>query len=171
MSYPIKYSSATINDAIQTMAKQLVANQIVTDQTVFIVLLNGGVWFASHLFDALGDLPNEVYYAKCHSYDGQTRKELMWDYQPQMNITGRDVVVLDDICDSGQTATAVVRALQQSVKSVAVVTLLKRETTHINDIPLYSCITDHTDDFFVGCGLDDNGRNRMLPFIGIVAKG
>jgi hypoxanthine phosphoribosyltransferase len=170
-AYPIRYSALDIKSAISDTAQRLTKEGVLTSDTVYIVLLNGGVWFASHLFDALQEPSNEVYYISCHSYHGKTRGELKWDYLPELPIQDKDVVVLDDICDSGQTATAVVRYLNKTAKRVSILTLLKRSTTCLDeDIRLYSCITDPTADFFVGCGLDDNGKNRMLPYIGIVEK-
>ena len=164
----IKYNSETIQSAIRLTAQQLVEQGVHTPHTVYIVLLNGGAWFASHFFDCLGNIPNIVYYAKCHSYEGQERQVLVWDYIPDMQLNGKDVVVLDDICDSGQTATEVVRYLQQYADKVTVVTLLKRTTTCLpDDISLHSCLTDDSQDFFVGCGMDDNGFCRMQPYISI----
>ena len=165
----IKYTTENIQSAIRRTAQQLVAQRTLNGNTVYIVLLNGGAWFASHFFDCLGDIPNIVYYAKCHSYEGQNRQVLVWDYIPDMQLNGKEVVVLDDICDSGQTATEVVRYLQQYADKVTVITLLKRTTTCLpDDIALHSCITDDSGDFFVGCGMDDNGRCRMQPYISVV---
>lgn len=168
--YPIKYDARFVQQAIKTKARQWCEANILTKDTVFLVLMNGGVWFAAHLFDCLDEIENEVYFAKCHSYDGAHQGTLVWDYLPEVNLQGRQVVVLDDICDSGQTATAVVRYLQTMTPNVSVMTLLSRTTTRLpEDIPLYSCIVDDSADFFVGCGLDDNSRSRMLPYIGVIS--
>ncbi len=173
MTYPVKYSEAEVLTAIHSTAKALQQNGIINDQTVYVVLLNGGVWFASHLFDCIGETANEVYYVKCHSYEGAERRELVWDYIPKMDLKGKQVLICDDICDSGQTATEAVRYLKNELQAadVQVVTLLSRTSTRLpDDIGLTSSIIDPSDDFFVGCGLDDNHRSRMLPYIGIIEK-
>ena len=170
MAYPVKYSAADVQKAIRTTTCELQKQQVLHADVMYVVMLNGGIWFASHVFDCLGAIDNEVCYVKCHSYQGRERHELVWDYLPELQVQGREVVVLDDICDSGQTATALVRYLREhGAKSVAVFTLLRRTTTKIEEnAPLYSCIIDPSADFFVGCGLDNNGRSRLLPYIGVI---
>lgn len=170
-TYPIRYDAQTVSHHIDRTARALQEKGILTDETVYIVLMNGGCWFAMHLFDCLGDMHNTVYFVKAHSYHGTERGELSWDYLPQMDLNGKPVVILDDICDSGETVEACYRYLNENYRpdNVKVLTLLRRSTTRVSDaIELHSCIVDPTDSFFVGCGLDDNGEGRMLPYVGIV---
>ena len=59
--------------------------------------------------------------------------------------------------------------LQPKAAKVSFFTLLKRSFAVVEDgIELYTCIEDDSHDFFVGCGLDDNGLYRMLPYVGVV---
>ncbi len=170
MGYKVKYTAAQVSGAMDTAVSRLQEQGILTKDTVYIVLMNGGTWFASHVFDRLGEPQNEVYYVKLHSYDGMSSGDIHWDYLPEMNLTGRDVVVLDDICDTGKTDIALYRYLHSfRPHSVCFFTLLKRTTTSLpEEITLHTCITDDSADFFVGCGLDDNGQGRLLPYIGVV---
>ena len=170
MGYPVKYSASDVQNAISTTTRELQKQQVLNADVLYVVMLNGGIWFASHVFDCLGAIDNEVCYVKCHSYEGKARHELVLDYLPDVQMKGREVVILDDICDSGQTATALVHYLrEQGASRVSVFTLLSRTTTKIEeDIPLYSCIIDPSADFFVGCGLDDNGHSRLLPYVGVI---
>lgn len=169
--YRIKYSQALVKERIQATVHELTEQGVINEQTLFLVMLNGGVWFASHFFDCIPDMMNEVHFIKGHSYDGTSHGELIWDYMPKIDMHGRQVVVLDDICDSGNTTTAIYDALRPMTSNISFVTLLKRTTAQLKpEMTLYSCITDDSDDFFVGCGLDDYERGRMLPFVGIVEK-
>ena len=170
-TYPIRYDAPTVAQHIAQTARTLQAQGVLTDETVYIVLMNGGCWFAMHLFDCLGDMHNAVYFVKAHSYDGAERGALSWDYLPEMDLKDKQVVILDDICDSGETIEACYRYLTEaySPRSVKALTLLRRSTTRVSDgIELYSCIVDPTESFFVGCGLDDYGLGRMLPYVGII---
>ncbi len=169
LNYKVKYTKEEVQHHIKQMVDCLVKEKILTDECVYIVMMNGGCWFAMHLFDYLGDMNNPVYFVHAHSYHGTERGALEWDYMPKMDIEGKDVVVLDDICDSGATMEAMCSYLKEerAPRSINVVTLLKRSESTIS-YPLHSCITDFTPDFFVGCGLDDNGYGRMLPFVGVV---
>jgi hypoxanthine phosphoribosyltransferase len=170
MDYRVKYTASQVAAAITKAVSSLQAEGILAQDTVYIVLMNGGTWFASHVFDRLEEPHNEVYYVKLHSYEGTNSGTIHWDYLPEMNLEGRNVVVLDDICDTGKTDTAFYQYLQTCrPSSVTFFTLLKRTTTRLpEDIPLYACIEDNSADFFVGCGLDDNAHGRLLPYIGIV---
>lgn len=170
MDYRVKYTASQVAAAITKTVSSLQAGGILAQDTVYIVLMNGGTWFASHVFDRLEEPHNEVYYVKLHSYEGTNSSTIHWDYLPEMNLEGRDIVVLDDICDTGKTDTAFYQYLQTCrPSSVTFFTLLKRTTTRLPDnIPLYACIEDKSADFFVGCGLDDNAHGRLLPYIGIV---
>lgn len=169
--YRIKYSQPFVREQITKTVRGLIENGTINEQTVFLVMLNGGVWFASHVFDNIPDMLNEVYFIKGHSYSGQSHGELVWDYLPQMSLENRQVVVLDDICDSGNTTSAIYQALRPMTSRISFLTLLRRTSAKLaEDLELNSCIVDDSDDFFVGCGLDDYDRGRMLPFVGVVEK-
>lgn len=167
--YRIKYSQSQVKESIASTARDLIESGVINSQTVFLVMLNGGVWFASHLFDEIPDMLNEVYYIKGHSYSGTEHGELIWDIEPDSSLQNRQIVVLDDICDSGNTTNAIYDALSSLTHDISFVTLLRRTTCVLNPkVRLYSCITDASDDFFVGCGLDDYNSGRMLPYVGVI---
>lgn len=165
----IKYSADYIREKIATKVAELQRQGVLNKDAVYLVMLNGGVWFASHVFDCMPDMPNEVYFLKGHSYNGKSRGEIVWDYFPKMDLQGREVVVFDDICDSGNTVRAIHAAIKKDVKRLTFFTLLQRAGSVLSDdITLHSCIFDESKDFFAGCGLDDNARLRMLPYVVVV---
>ncbi len=169
--YEIKYSEQTVALAIKEMANRLKEDGVFTEDSVFLIMLGGGLWFATHLFDNWGRMNNEVYFLKGHSYNACNRQQFTWDYMPDVDFTGRHLVVLDDICDSGATVRHIYDLLRDKAASVRFVTLLERMPSRLpQEIKLYSCIRDDSTDFFVGCGLDDNDKGRMLPYVGIVPK-
>ena len=127
MDYRVKYTASQVAAAITKAVSSLQAEGILAQDTVYIVLMNGGTWFASHVFDRLEEPHNEVYYVKLHSYEGTNSGTIHWDYLPEMDLEGRNVVVLDDICDTGKTDTAFYQYLQTCrPSSVTFFTLLKR---------------------------------------------
>jgi len=167
--YKCKYSRLSVRLSIRQMAKKLQREHLISDDTIFLVMLSGGVWFASKLFDALGDMPNSVYYIKGHSYTNNERGQFIWDMMPDIDLKGREVIIIDDICDSGETLLAIQQLLQaQEVGRLTAVTLLKRCPCQVEQhLTLYSCIADSSKDYFVGCGLDDKGHSRLLRYIGV----
>lgn len=167
--YKCKYSRLRVALRIRQMARQINKDHLITPDTVFLVMLSGGVWFSSKLFDALGNLNHPVFYIKGHSYTNNQRGQFIWDIMPDIELKNKNVIVIDDICDSGETLLAIQQLLQaQEVSQLTAITLLKRCPSKIeNQIPLYSCFHDHSKDYFVGCGLDDNGHSRLLRYIGV----
>lgn len=168
--YRIKYTESFVRERIAETAHRLQQEGILNDQVVYLVMLSGGIWFAQHLMDSLGTISNAIYYVKGHSYRGKERGEFVWDYLPQMDIQGKQVVVLDDICDSGATTNALFHYLTDAKASrIEFVTLLQRATAQLdNGIRVHTCIMDDSKDFFVGCGLDDNDLCRNLPYVGVI---
>lgn len=165
--YKIKYSKELVAQTINRLA----ADICITENTRLLVLMNGGAWFAHQLIDRLGDTPLQIEYAKVSSYEGKERGELNIKYMPEIDWQGKEVIVLDDICDSGNTMNCIYSWLQQfSPASVRFITLIVRKgRCRLNEgVCLTAGIEDMSDDFFVGCGLDDNGKARNLPYIGIV---
>jgi len=167
--YKCKYSRLRVKWSIRRMAQKLKSEHVVDNDTVYLVMLSGGVWFASQLFNALGDIPNEVFYIKGHSYTDNERGQFIWDMMPDIDLKGRQVVVIDDICDSGETLLAIQQLLlAQEVGRLTAVTLLKRCPCQVEQqLTLYSCIADSSKDYFVGCGLDDKGHSRLMRHIAI----
>ena len=165
----VKYEAAFVSERLRTKVKELQTRGVLNDRVVYIVMMNGGVWFAIHVFDCMPDMHNQVYFMKGHSYNGIIRERLIWDYFDIPSLEGRDVVVLDDICDTGNTSRAILKQLQRrKVNSVHFFTLLSRTTTDTSGLVLDSCIVDDSDDFFYGCGLDSQGSSdRMHPYIGV----
>ena len=165
----VKYEAAFVSERLKQTVKELQTRGVLNDSVVYVVMMNGGVWFAMHVFDCMPDMRNQVYFMKGHSYNGIIRERLIWDYFDIPSLEGRDVVVLDDICDTGNTSRAILKMLQRrKAKSVHFFTLLSRTTTDTSGLVLDSCIVDDSDDFFYGCGLDSQGScDRMHPYIGV----
>ncbi len=87
------------------------------------------------------------------------------------SVEGRDVIVVEDIIDSGFTlANLKTLLLERGAKSVIIVTLLnKQERREYDIVPEYNCF-DIENEFVVGYGLDYNEQYRNLPYIGILKR-
>lgn len=85
------------------------------------------------------------------------------------NVAGRDLLIVEDIIDSGQTLRYLVDLFKyRQAESVKIVTLLDKPEGRIVDIsPDYSGF-DVPNEFVVGCGLDYKENYRNLPFIGVL---
>jgi hypoxanthine phosphoribosyltransferase len=85
------------------------------------------------------------------------------------DITGRHVLVVEDIVDTGLTLGYLVRILQaRTPLSLQICTLLDRSVRRIVDLPITFRGFELPDQFVVGYGLDYQQRYRNLPFIGVL---
>lgn len=87
------------------------------------------------------------------------------------DVNGRDVIIVEDIIDSGFTlANLKVLLTERGASSVMIVTLLNKKERREYDIaPDYNCF-DIENEFVVGYGLDYNEMYRSLPYIGILKR-
>ncbi len=164
--YPVKYSAQEVSAAIDRLAQTVVINE----NTVFLVLMNGGAWFAHELIRRFGNTPVREEFAKVSSYSGQQRGNLKITYIPDVDWQDKEVIVLDDICDSGNTLNNIHAWLKDKhPQDIRFITLLARKGRYTLDegVKLTVGIEDDSDDFFVGCGLDDNNMARNLPYVGV----
>jgi hypoxanthine phosphoribosyltransferase len=160
--------------AIQKRVSELgaqIREDLSHDDDVLIVLsvLKGSFMFAADLVRGM-DVPMHVEFVRASSYglervsSGSVRVwENSWD-----DLTGRDVLVVEDIADTGRTLQAVTEtARNHGARSVQSVVLLKKTGSSVN--PDYVGF-DIGDEFVVGYGLDDAELWRNLPWIGIVGE-
>jgi hypoxanthine phosphoribosyltransferase len=138
---------------------------------LFVSVLKGAVFFLTDLTRALR-LPVEIDFMAITSY-GKTRAQsgvvrLIKDLD--VEITGRDVVLVEDIIDTGLTAGYLLRLLQaRSPASLRICTLLDRPYRRILDtLDIGYRGFEVPDRFLVGYGLDYRERYRHLPFIGVL---
>ena len=87
------------------------------------------------------------------------------------DVKGRDVIIVEDIIDSGFTLANLKELFKErGAESVMIVTLLNKKDRHEYDIaPDYNCF-DIENEFVIGYGLDYNEMYRSLPYIGILKR-
>jgi hypoxanthine phosphoribosyltransferase len=133
---------------------------------LFLCVLNGSFMFASDLLKMF-DGPCEISFIKLSSYRGITSsEEVKTLIGLDHDISGRDVIVLEDIVDTGITMTHLVEDLKKlSPRSLKIATLLlKPEALRTSIRPDYIGL-EIPNDFIVGYGLDYNGYGRNLKDI------
>lgn len=159
-------------DKIQAAVRQ-VAGRINADlegrKPLFLIVLNGSFLFAA---DLVRDIRTEceVSFVKLASYHGTSStgkvKELVGLNE---NIEGRDVVIVEDIVDTGNTIVHIAEQLKaKKPASVRVATLLFKPDAYKKDLPIDYYGIEIPNDFIVGYGLDYNGLGRNLRDIYVV---
>jgi hypoxanthine phosphoribosyltransferase len=158
-------SEQTIQDKIQELASVL--NQEYEGlRPLFIAILNGSFMFASDLFKHL-TVEAEICFIKLASYKGmKSTGNIITAIGLDHDLYGRDVVIVEDIVDTGKTLHAFLPKLEhQQPKSLKIVTLL-----HKYEATQFPLVIDHTgfripNKFVVGYGLDYDGLGRNLKEI------
>lgn len=137
-------------------------------------VLKGVVPFISDLMRALPyDVPVTVDFLAITSYGPQARSaggvRIIKDLDEP--VTGRHVLVVEDIIDTGLTLGYLLKMLRgRQPASLRVCTLLDRTSVRLIDIPLAYTGFEIPDHFVVGYGLDQHERYRNLPYIGVLER-
>lgn len=133
-------------------------------------VLTGSVVLMADLIRLI-DVPMRVGVIDASSYRGATteRGELVINSELMIDIEGRDVLLVDDIFDTGHTITKVIEKLHHfrpaSVRSA--VLLHKRERQEVDYVPDYSAF-HIPNEFVVGYGLDYEDMYRNLPYLAVL---
>ncbi len=128
---------------------------------LFLPVLNGSFIFAADLMREL-DLECEISFIKLASYQGtQSAGEIREVIGLAQDITGRDVIIIEDIIDSGLTMAHMIETLEhQNPSSIRVCSLLVKPDAIKVNVPIHYRALDIPNDFIVGYGLDYDGFGR-----------
>lgn len=158
-----------IEARVQEMGRQIAADYQ-EKNLVVIVLLKGAAWFATDLTRAI-NLPLRVDFMVASSYGNGTTTSgsVKVKLDISEDIKGKDVLVIDDIIDSGVTFAAITEMLRHykpaTLKTVALCDKAERRQNGMQADYVGFKIPD---EFVVGYGLDYAGDYRNLPYIGIL---
>ncbi|MBC7589217.1 MAG: hypoxanthine phosphoribosyltransferase [Chitinophagaceae bacterium] len=153
---------ATIIQKIKELAAQLKADYD-GKKPLFIAILNGSFMFASDLFKEL-EIEAEICFIKLASYKGtKSTGQVITAIGLDMDITGRHVIILEDIIDTGKTLHTFLPQLQnQQPASLKVAVLLDKPEPRKFEVPIhYSCFVI-PNKFVLGYGLDFDGLGRNI---------
>lgn len=171
-----KKFSLSIPDTEILAAVKKVAHQINEDladtNPLFICVLNGAFMFAADLLKEI-NFPCEVTFVKLSSYSGLVTsgsvKEIIGLNE---SVVGRNVVVVEDIIDTGITMERILDSLAaKGAKDVHVATFLQKPDALQRDIKIDYIAMKIPNDFIVGYGLDYDGYGRNLKDIYTVVNG
>lgn len=133
---------------------------------VFVGVLNGSFMFMADLMKEI-DIASEVTFVKVASYQGEESKAIKEVIGLNIDLKGREVIVVEDIVDTGKTMDYLLREIKkQEPASLAVCTLLKKPGKILyNFLETVYIGFEISDEFVVGYGLDYNGLGRNLKDI------
>ncbi len=164
-TFGLYISENEILTAIQGIADQI-NSQYSDKKPLFISVLNGSFMFTSDLLKKIS-IQCEISFIKLSSYSGTSTSGIVKELVGlQESIEGRDIILLEDIIDTGQTMKSIINQLiNKKPNSIKIAALLFKPESLIENIkPDYICFSI-PEKFVVGYGLDLNGIGRNLPDI------
>ncbi len=163
-------SAKSIAARVEELAREIQAHFKGTDKLIVVGLLRGSFVFISDVVREL-DLPVEVDFLEASSYgDGmESSREVRILKDLRGEISGRDVLVVEDIVDTGFTLSHVMNLLKsRGPARIETIALLDKPSRREVDIRATWTGFEIPDEFVVGYGIDYAQRNRNLPYIGKV---
>jgi hypoxanthine phosphoribosyltransferase len=141
------------------------------EELLLICILRGGVMFMTDLMRAI-TVPVAIDFMAISSYGAGQREstgQIRITLDLTTNIDGRNILIVEDIIDSGRTLNSVVELLStRDPKSLQVCTLLDKAERREVDVPIRYRGFTIPNKFVFGYGLDLDEYYRNLPFIGVV---
>lgn len=140
------------------------------EEVIVVCVLNGAMPFTCDLMRKLeGNIVLDSIIASSYGSGTVSSGEVKIKKEMKQDVTGRNVLLVDDVYDTGTTMSLLVKNLQaRGAKSVKSCVLLnkpaRRKATYVPDYIGY----DIPDAFVIGYGLDYNERYRELPYVGII---
>jgi hypoxanthine phosphoribosyltransferase len=163
-------SAKAIAARVEGLAREITAHFAGSERLVVVGLLRGSFVFIADLVREI-DLAVEVDFLEASSYGNSTEssREVRILKDLRGEIAGCDVLVVEDIVDTGFTLSHVVRLLQsRNPRRLEVCALLDKPSRREVDIRATWTGFEIPDEFVVGYGIDFAQRNRNLPYIGKV---
>jgi len=138
-------------------------------ELVVVALLNGTVMFLADLIRHLA-LPLRLDFIGVSSYGAGTQSgDLIFTKELRLDVQGRDVLLVDDILDTGKTMVRVLAKLRAlKPRRIKTCVLLNKAARRVEKVQADYVGFEIPDDFVVGYGLDYAERYRNLPFIGVL---
>ena len=164
----------TLHARIHELGAQLSVDYAGARDLLLVSVLKGSVLFLTDLMRCM-TVPHAIDFMAVTSYGVHARQStgtVRIDMDLRQNIEGRDVLVVEDIVDSGLTLDYICRLLQaRNPASLKICALLSKPSRRKIDIPIDYIGFNIPDKFVFGYGLDWDELYRNLPFIGVVANG
>jgi len=163
----ILFREDQIRARVRDLARQI-TNDYAGRQLVLVSILRGSVFFATDLARQI-DLPLSMDFLSISSYGEDSEGVVRITKDLEENIASKDVLVIEDIVDTGFTLKYLLRTLAgRNPNSLEVCALLDRRARRIIEMDLKYIGFEIPDKFVVGYGLDYRQRYRNLPYIGVV---
>lgn len=170
-TFRVYLSHDEILQEVGRVARQITLDMAGVERPLFVCVLNGAFIFAADLFRQITLPDAEITFIRMKSYEGtQTTGKVKVIAGLEESMAGRDVVIVEDIVDSGLTMQRLIDQIGYlGARSVRVCCLLEKpHARKVDGLQLDYVALQIPNDFIVGYGLDYNEQGRNLPDIWVV---
>jgi hypoxanthine phosphoribosyltransferase len=163
--------SPTLQARIREMGDLISRDYATSQRLLLLCVLKGGVMFLTDLMRHIS-VPHEIHFMAVSSYGKGVRSssgavQIVMDLST--HIEGSDVIIVEDIIDSGRTLKYLADSLQlRHPASLRICTLLDKPSRRVVEVEVAYTGFVIEDKFVFGYGLDLDERFRNLPFVGVV---
>ncbi|MCI8416791.1 MAG: hypoxanthine phosphoribosyltransferase [Lachnospiraceae bacterium] len=158
-----------VDAKIEELGKRI--SQDFADQEVHLIcILKGSVFFVCELAKRI-TVPVTLDFMQVSSYGAETKSSGVVKLSKDLDepLSGKNVIIVEDIIDSGRTLSHLVRLLgQRNPKTMTLCTLLDKPSRRVTEVDVKYTGFQIPDEFVVGYGLDYDQRYRNLPYIGVI---
>jgi hypoxanthine phosphoribosyltransferase len=163
----VLFSHTQIQRRVKALAKRI-SRDYMGRKLVLVGILKGVMCFMADLMQHI-TLPLNVDFMAISYYGTDNESAVKITKDLDTSIAGLDVLMVEDIVDTGMTLNYVLNHLaSHNPASLRVCTLLDKRVRRLIDVPLDYIGFEIPDEFVVGYGLDYHGEYRNLPFIGVL---
>ncbi|MBO7610696.1 MAG: hypoxanthine phosphoribosyltransferase [Elusimicrobia bacterium] len=161
-------SSNKIKNKVTKIAQQI-NKDFKNKKLVVVSVLSGSVVFCSDIIRKLS-VDFEIDFIRVASYKGKKSSgKIKFLCDTVIDIKGKDVLLVEDICDSGRTLSYIRDLfIKRKANSVKICTLINKKVEKFKNIKIDYFGFEVNNEFVVGYGLDYNGKYRGLPYIGVI---
>ena len=158
-----------VDAKIEELGKRI--SQDFADQEVHLIcILKGSIFFVCELAKRI-TVPVTLDFMQVSSYGAETKSSGVVKLSKDLDepLSGKNVIIVEDIIDSGRTLSHLVRLLgQRNPKTMTLCTLLDKPSRRVTEVDVKYTGFQIPDEFVVGYGLDYDQRYRNLPYIGVI---
>jgi hypoxanthine phosphoribosyltransferase len=161
----------TLQARVAALGAEISRDYADCNDLMLLCILKGGIMFLADLTRHIS-IPHEIDFLAVSSYGRGVRASsgnVRIDMDLSENISGRHILIIEDIIDSGHTLRFVMDVLQtRRPASIKLCTLLDKASMRTVEIPVHYRGFEIENKFVFGYGLDLDEKFRNLPFIGVV---
>ena len=166
MDIKVLITEQEIASRTRELAKQI-QKDYNNEEIVIVCILKGATFFAVELAKRI-ESDTIIDFMKVSSYEGtESTGKINFTLDISEDITGKNVLIVEDIVDTGRTLAYVKKYLEsKNPKNVKICTMLNKKERRVIDLEPEYVAFDIPDKFVIGYGLDYDEKYRNLPYVG-----